>query len=183
MWELDCEESWALENWCFCAVVVEKTLESPLDCKEIQSVHSKDQSWVFIWSTDTKTETQYFGHLTGRVNSLEKTLMLWWIGRRRRRDNREWDGWMASPAQWAWVSVNSGYWWWTSKPGMLQFMESQRVGHERVTELNWTERDWRVNSSEELGEYDKEHFPNYRRYEEERSYIARQEDLMVSPEI
>ena len=58
MWELDCEESWALKNWCFWTVVLEKTLESPLDCKEIQPVHPKgDQSWVFIERTDVEAET------------------------------------------------------------------------------------------------------------------------------
>ena len=58
MWELDCEESWALKNWCFWTVVLEKTLESPLDCKEIQPVHPKgDQSWVFIGRTDAEAET------------------------------------------------------------------------------------------------------------------------------
>ena len=64
MWELDCEESWAPKNWCFWTMVLEKALESPLDCKEIQPVHSKgDQSWVFIERTDAKAEIQYFGHL------------------------------------------------------------------------------------------------------------------------
>ena len=58
MWELDCGESWVLKNWCFWTVVLEKTLESPLDCKEIQSVHPKgDQTWVFIGRTDVETET------------------------------------------------------------------------------------------------------------------------------
>ena len=58
MWELDCKESWALKNWCFWTVVLEKTLESPLDCKEIQPVHPKeDQSWVFIGGTDVEPET------------------------------------------------------------------------------------------------------------------------------
>ena len=58
MWELDCEESWVPKNWCFWAVVLEKTLESPLDCKEIQPVHPKGhQSWVFIWRTDAEAET------------------------------------------------------------------------------------------------------------------------------
>ena len=58
MWELDCEEAWALKNWCFWTVVLEKTLESPLDCKEIQPVHSKgDQSWVFFGRTDAKAES------------------------------------------------------------------------------------------------------------------------------
>ena len=61
MWELDCEESWALKNWCFWTVVLEKTLESPLDCKEIQPVHPKiDQSWVFIGRNDAKAETPIF---------------------------------------------------------------------------------------------------------------------------
>ena len=58
MWELDCEEGWAPQNWCFWTVVLEKTVESPLDCKEIQPVHPKgDQSWVFIGRTDAKAET------------------------------------------------------------------------------------------------------------------------------
>ena len=85
-WELDCEESWALKNWCFWTVVLEKTLESPLDCKEIQPVHPKgNQSWIFIGRTDSKAETQYFGHLMRRVDPLERTLMLGGIGGRKRR--------------------------------------------------------------------------------------------------
>ena len=86
MWQLDCEESWALKNWCFWTVVLEKTLLSPLDCKEIQPVHSKgDQSWVFFGRTDAKLKLQYFGHFVWRVDSLEKYLMLGGIGGRRRR--------------------------------------------------------------------------------------------------
>ena len=86
MWELDCEESWAPKNWCFWTAVLEKTLESPLDCKEIQSVHSKgDQSWVFLEGMMLKLKLQYFGHLMRRVDSLEKTLMLGGMGGRRRR--------------------------------------------------------------------------------------------------
>ena len=57
MWELDYKESWVQKNWCFWTVVLEKTLESPLDCKEIQPVHPKDQSWVFIGRTDVEAET------------------------------------------------------------------------------------------------------------------------------
>ena len=86
MWELDCEESWAPKNWCFWTVVLEKTLESPLDYKEIQPVHPKgDQSWVFIGRTDAEAETPVFGHLMWRVDSMEKSLMLGGIGGRRRR--------------------------------------------------------------------------------------------------
>ena len=77
MWELDSEESWVPKNWCFWTVVLEKSLESPLDCKEIQPVHPKwDQSWVFIEGLMLKLKLQYFGHLMRRVDSLEKTLML-----------------------------------------------------------------------------------------------------------
>ena len=86
MWELDCEESWVLKNWCFCTVVLKKTLESPLDCKEIQPVHPKgDQSWVFIGRSDVEAEVPILGHLMRRVDSLQKTLMLGGIGSRRRR--------------------------------------------------------------------------------------------------
>ena len=75
MWELGHEEGWAPKDWCFWTVVLEKTLESPLDCKEIQPVNLKGgQFWIFIGRTDA--EAQYFGHLMGRTDSLEKTLML-----------------------------------------------------------------------------------------------------------
>ena len=86
-----------------------------------------------------KLKLQYFGHLMRRVDSLEKTLMLGGVGAGGEGDNRGWDGWMASPTQWRWVWVNSESWWWTGRPGVLQFMGSQRVGHNWVTELNWTE--------------------------------------------
>ena len=86
MWELDYKESWALKNWCFWTVVLEKTLESPLDCKEIQTDHPKeDQSWLFIGRTDAEAETPIPCHLMGRADSLGKTLMLWKIEGRRRR--------------------------------------------------------------------------------------------------
>ena len=86
MWELDHKESWALKNWCFSTVVLENTLESPLDSKEIQPVHPKgNQSWIFIERTDSEAELQYFEHLMWRTNSFEKTLMLGKIEGRRRR--------------------------------------------------------------------------------------------------
>ena len=74
-----------------------------------------------------------------RVDSLEKTLVLGKIEGKRRRGHRGWDGWMASPTRWTWIWVNSGSWWWTGRPGVLQSMGSQRVGHDSATELNWTE--------------------------------------------
>ena len=87
MWELDCKESWVPKNWCFWTVVLEETLESPLDCKEIQPVNPKgDQSWVFIGRTDVEAETpSWCGHLMQRTNSLEKTLMLGKIESKRRK--------------------------------------------------------------------------------------------------
>ena len=86
MWELDYKESWVQKNWCFLTVVLEKIIESPLDCKEIQPVHPKgDQSWVFIGRTDAEAETPIFGHLMRRADSFEKTLMLGKIEGRRRR--------------------------------------------------------------------------------------------------
>ena len=136
MWEVDYKEGWAPNNWCFWTVVLEKTLESPLDCKEIQPVHPKgNQSWIFIGRTDTEAETPILGPLMRRSDSFEKTLMLGKIeGRRRRAWKRmRWlDGITNS---WTWVWVNSVSWWWTGRPGVLQFMGSQRVRHDWATEL------------------------------------------------
>ena len=86
-----------------------------------------------------KLKLQYFGHLMRRVDSLEKILMLGGVGGRRRGDNRGWDGWMASPTRWTWVWVDSGSLWWPGRPGVLWFTGLQRVRHDWVTELNWTE--------------------------------------------
>ena len=101
MWELDYEESWALKNWWFWTVVLEKTLESPLDCKEIQPVHPEgNQSWIFIGKSDTEAKLQYFGHLIWRTDSLEKTMMIGKMegGRRRERERMDemvgWHHWL-----------------------------------------------------------------------------------------
>ena len=92
MWELDCKESWVLKNWCFWTVALEKTLESPLDCKEIQPVHPKgDQSWIFIGRTDAEAETPILWPLGAKSWLTEKTLMLGKIeGRRRGRQRMRW---------------------------------------------------------------------------------------------
>ena len=99
------EESWVPKNWCFWTVVLEKTLESLLDCKETQPGHPKDQCWVFIGRKMLKLKLQYFGHLMRRVDSLEKTLMLGGIewGADVEGDDRGWDVWMASLTQCTWV--------------------------------------------------------------------------------
>ena len=86
MWELDHKESWALKNWCFWSVVLEKTLESPLHCKEIKPVHPKGISPEYsLEGLMLKLKLQYFGHLMWRTDSFEKTLMLGMIEGRRRR--------------------------------------------------------------------------------------------------
>ena len=126
MWELDYKESWVPKNWCFWTVVLEKTLESPLDCKEIQPVHLKgDQSWVFIGRTDVEAETLILWPRD------VKSWLIWKdpdAGKDQKAgegDDRGWDGWMASLTRWAWVWVTSGSWWWTGRPGVLQSMGLQ----------------------------------------------------------
>ena len=84
-----------------------------------------------------KLKLQYFGHLMSRADSLEKTLMLGKIEGRRRRGKQRMRWLVASPTQWTWVWVNSGSWWWTGRPGVLQSMGLQRVRHNWATELNW----------------------------------------------
>ena len=86
-----------------------------------------------------KLKLQYFGHLLRRVDSLEKTLMLGGIGGRRRRGLQRMRWLDTSPTRWTWVWVNSGSWWWTGRPVVVQFMELQRVGPDWATELNWTD--------------------------------------------
>ena len=101
MWELDSKESWALKNWCFWTVVLEKTLESLLDCKEIQSVHPKEnQSWLFIGRTDAEAETPILWPPTGKNWLIWKILILGKIEGGGEGADRGWDVWIASPSQW-----------------------------------------------------------------------------------
>ena len=131
------KEGWVTENWCFWTMVLEKTRESPLDCKEIQPVHPKgDQSWCSLEGLMLKLKLQYFGHLMQRADSFEKTLMLGKIEGGRRRGGQRMR-WMPSLNQWTWVWVNSGSWWWTGSLACCSPWGSQRVGHDWVTELNW----------------------------------------------
>ena len=142
MWELYHKESWALKNWCFWTVVLEKTLASPLDWKKIQPVHPKgNQSWISIGRTDAEAETPIL------LPPDAKSWLIWkdpdagkdW--RWEEKGTTGLDGWMSSPTQWTWVWVNSRCWWWTGRPGVLQSTGSQRARHDWATELNW--RPWR----------------------------------------
>ena len=123
------------ESW---TVVLEKTLESPLDCKEIQPVHSEgDQPWDFFGRNDAKAETPVLWPPHAKSWLIGKDPDARGIGAGGEGDDRGWDGWMASLTRWMWIWVNSRSWWWTGRPGMLRFMGSQSVGHDWVTELNW----------------------------------------------
>ena len=121
-------------------MVLEKTLESPLDCKEIQSVHSGgDQPWDFFGRNEAKAETLVLWPPPVKSWLIGKDWCWDGLGAGGKGDDRGWDGWMASLTRWTWVWVNSESWWWTGRPGVLWFMGSQRVGHNWATELNWTE--------------------------------------------
>ena len=136
MWNLDNKESWAPKNWCFWTVVLEKTLESPLDCKEVKLINPKgNQSWIFTGRTDAEAEAPILW--PPDVKNWKRP----WCWERLKTgaegDNRGWDGWIASPTQWTWVWASSGSWWRTGKLGLLQSKVSQRVRHDWATELNW----------------------------------------------
>ena len=123
MWELDCEESWALKNCFFWTVVLEKILESPLDCKEIQPVHPKgNQSWMFIGRTDVEAEALILWPPDAKNWFIRKECYWERLKAGGEGDDRGWDGWMASPTRCTWVWASSGRWWWTGKPGVLQSM-------------------------------------------------------------
>ena len=140
MWDSDYKESWVQKNWYFWTVVLEKTLESPLDCKEIQPVHPKgNQSWIFIGRTDAEAEAPILWPTDAKNRLIRKDSWFWErLKAGGEGDNRGWDGWMASPTQWTWIWVNSWSWWWTGRPGLLQSMGLQRVRHNWATELNHT---------------------------------------------
>ena len=137
MWELDYKESWAPKNWCFWTVALEKTLESPLDHREIQPVHPKgNQSWIFIGRKDW-----CLSWISNMLATWCEELTHWkrpWCWERLRAggegNDRGWDDWMASPTRWTWVWARSGSWL-TGKTGMLQSMVSQS----QTWLSNWTE--------------------------------------------
>ena len=138
MWELDNKESWAPKNWCFWTVVLEKTLESPLDCKEIKPVHPKgNQSRIFIGRADAEGETPILrppdakNWLIGKDPDAGKD----WRQEEKGTTEDEMVGWhhWLNGHEFEQTQICSR----TGKPGVLQFMGSQRIGHDWVSELNW----------------------------------------------
>ena len=136
MWELDYKEGWMPKNWCFWIVILEKTLERPLDCKEIQPVNPKgNEYWIFIGRTDAEAETPILWPPDAKNWPIGKDLWCWErLKAGGEGENRGRDGWVVSPSQWTWVWASSGRWLRTGKPGVPQSMGSQRVGHNGGTE-------------------------------------------------
>ena len=129
----ECRRIDAFELWCW-----RRLLRLPCTARRSnQSILKEISPDYSLEGLMLKLKLQYFGHLMQRTDSSERP----WSWERLKAggegDDRGWDGWMASLAQWTWVWVSSGSWWWTGKPGVLQSMGSQRVGHDWATELNW----------------------------------------------
>ena len=134
MREMDCEESWALKNWCFWTVALETTLESPFDCKQIHPVHPKgDQSWVFIGRTDAETPILWPPHEKCWLIGKDPDAGVDWGPEEKRTTEDEMTGWHH------WLDGhelgNSWSWWWTGRPGVLRFMGLQRS--HMTEQLNW----------------------------------------------
>ena len=131
----ECQRIDAFELWCWrrlLRVLWTARTSNQSILKEINTEYSLEGLML-------KLKLQYFGHLMGRTDSLERPWCQERLKGRRVGHDREWDGWMASPTQWTWVLPSSWSWWWTEKPGVLQSMGLQRIGHNWVTEPNWTE--------------------------------------------
>ena len=139
MWELDCEGSWAPKNWCFWTVMLEKTLESPLDCRETQPVRSKDQSWVFIGGTDAEAEIPILWppHAKSWLIGKDPDAGRDWEQEEKGTTENEMAGWH-HPTRWTWVCVNSGSWWWR---GLACCNSWGHKESDMTEQLNWL-TDW-----------------------------------------
>ena len=111
MWELDYKESWVLKKWCFWTVVLEKTLESPLDCKEIKPINPKrNQSWIFIGRTDAEAEAPILWPPDAKSWQWKRPWCWERLKAQGEGDDRVWDGQMSSPTQQTWVWASSRSW-------------------------------------------------------------------------
>ena len=142
MWDLDYIESWTLKNWCFWTVVLEKTLESPLDCKEIKPVNPKgNQSWIFIGRIDVEAETPILWppHTKSWLIGKDPDAGRDWGQEEKGMTEDEMIGWHHwLDGHWVWAGSRS--WWWTGRPGVLRFMG--RKESDMPEQLNWTELNW-----------------------------------------
>ena len=136
MWELDCKQSWALKNWCF---LKRRLLRVPWTARRSnQSILKEIIPAYSLEGLMLKLKLQHLATWCEELTHLKRPCCWERLRAGGKRDDRGWDGWMASPTRWTWVWGKSESWWWTGRPGMLQFMGSQRVGHDWATELNWT---------------------------------------------
>ena len=131
----ECQRIDAFELWCW-----RRLLRVPWTARRSKSILKEISPEYSLERLMLKLKLQYFGHLMGRTDSLERP----WCWARLKvggeGDDRGWDDWMASPTQWTWVWVNSGSWWWTGRPGVLQRVgQDWEIGLREWTELNWTE--------------------------------------------
>ena len=136
-WTIRKADSWRI-NWCFWIVVLEKTLESPLECKEIKPFNSKgNQSWIFIGRTDAEAEAPILWPLDAKNWLMGKDPD---AGRDWRQEKATTEDEMVGWHRWTWVWANSGSWWWTGKPGVLQ--STSHKDSDTTERLNWTELNW-----------------------------------------
>ena len=137
-WELDHKESWALKNWCFWTVVVEKTLDSSLDGKEIKTVSPKgNQFWIFIGRTDAEAPVFWPSDAKNWLIGKDPYGRKDWRQEKKGTTEDKIVGWHNQLDWWTWIWASHRNWWWTGNPDVLQSMGSQRVGHNWVIEFNW----------------------------------------------
>ena len=132
--EGECWRTDAFELWCW-----RRLLRVPWTARRSnQSILKETSLGCSLEGLMLKPKLQYFGHVIEELTHLKRTSCWERLRTGGEGDNREWDGWIASPTQWTWVWVDSRCWWWTGRPDVLQSMGLQKVGHDWASELNWS---------------------------------------------